>query len=127
MRLYTIDLIGCGERLADIQRYLVKTNGEMASILDISPDYYRSVKRGDSLLTIERAAVLYDKYNIDLNYLYFGILVNGSFIINRRNDRTFESFIEEGMIAIEAEENKNNLKRIISYLLRVTERLINKM
>lgn len=61
-----------GERLKHFREKYELTQEEIAEILEISPNYYGKVERGENNLTLERLAKLKESKVVDLNYLVAG-------------------------------------------------------
>lgn len=61
-----------GERLKKFRESYKLTQEEVAEILEITPNYYGKVERGENNLTLERLAKLKGSKAVDLNYLVAG-------------------------------------------------------
>lgn len=61
-----------GERLKKFRDSYKLSQEELAEILEITPNYYGKVERGENNLTLERLAKLKGAKSVDLNYLVTG-------------------------------------------------------
>lgn len=61
-----------GNRLRDYRKMLDMTQQDVADVLKISLNFYGSIERGESRLSVEKLYILHNELNADLTYLIAG-------------------------------------------------------
>lgn len=93
-----------GERLKGFRLSMHMTQKEFAEEMHWDVNTYRKIETGCSLLTSDKAQMLYDKYEIDITYLLTG------------NKPDFDNHLRQLWLTASRVEKKLILARLISYV-----------
>ena len=93
-----------GERLKGFRLSMHMTQKEFAEEMHWDVNTYRKIETGCSLLTSDKAQMLYDKYEVDITYLLTG------------NKPDFDNHLRQLWLTASRVEKKLILARLISYV-----------
>lgn len=93
-----------GARLRNFRVSLNLTQREFAEQMNWDVNTYRKIETGVSLLTSDKAQMLYDQYEIDITYLLTGARA------------TSEDFLKNVWVTADREERKRLICRLLAYM-----------
>lgn len=93
-----------GARLKEFRLSLRRTQREFAEELEWDVNIYRKIESGATMLTTERAQTLYEKYEIDINYILTGKKIDP------------DDFLKQIWITASEEKKKELLMRLLEYM-----------
>lgn len=67
-----LDKVKIGKRIREIRLSMRKTQKEFSKVLDITIGYLSEIETGRKTPGIDMVFSLLDRYNIDVNYLFYG-------------------------------------------------------
>lgn len=93
-----------GARLRDFRMSLDLTQRQFAEQMNWDVNTYRKIETGVSLLTSDKAQMLYEKYEIDITYILTGV----------RTDS--EDFLKNVWVTADRGEKKQLICRLLAYM-----------
>lgn len=92
-----------GARLKELRVSLGQTQKQFAEKMNWDVNTYRKIETGVSLLTSDKAQMLYETYEIDITYILTGVRP------------TSEDFLKKVWITADRAEKKELIGRLLSY------------
>lgn len=96
-----------GARLKELRVSLGQTQKQFAEQMNWDVNTYRKIETGVSLLTSDKAQMLYEKFEIDITYILTGIRP------------TTEDFLKKVWITADRVEKKELICRLLSYIEKI--------
>ncbi|MCI5730824.1 MAG: helix-turn-helix domain-containing protein [Eubacterium sp.] len=93
-----------GARLKEFRLSLHQTQKEFAEQMNWDVNTYRKIETGFSLLTSDKAQMLYDKFEIDITYILTGDKLNP------------DDHLKQLWLTADRTERKQLIARLISYV-----------
>lgn len=93
-----------GQRLKELRVSMGQTQKEFAEQMNWDVNTYRKIETGISLLTSDKAQMLYDKFEVDITYILTGVKPDS------------DDFLKRVWITANKEEKKRLLIRLLTYL-----------
>lgn len=93
-----------GARLKEFRVSLNLTQKEFAEQMNWDVNTYRKIETGVSLLTSDKAQMLYDKYEIDITYILTGVRTSS------------EDFLKTVWVTADRDERKQLIFRLLAYM-----------
>lgn len=93
-----------GARLKEFRLSLHQTQKEFAEQMNWDVNTYRKIETGFSLLTSDKAQMLYDKFEIDITYILTGDKLNP------------DDHLKQLWLTVDRTERKQLIARLISYV-----------
>lgn len=93
-----------GARLKEFRLSLGQTQKQFAEQMNWDVNTYRKIETGASLLTSDKAQMLYDKFEIDITYLLTGVRICSG------------DFLKKVWITADRVERKQLIGELLSYI-----------